>query len=147
MWWLGIKLMSLLTSDLQSILLLSHLLSWLHGQDVITNSLPIWSRVWGLFLSGSGRCRLNRVWIPSTLTSSRPQSWMHCLRSLMVLLLQSHQGSYAEWVPFLILLSCSLLLAWTLISYGASLDHHICLYQCQARCQHFNWFSIFAVIQ
>ena len=71
---------------------------------------------------------LNRDWIPSSLIHSRHQNWILPWRSLMLLPLQSLLGFSTWLVPFLIILSCSLLLAFILINCGARLP----------RCQHPN---------
>ena len=59
-------------------------------------------------------------------------------RSLMPLHLQSLIGFSAQLVPFLIILSCSLLLTFVLINCGARLGLflHLCL--SLPRCQHLN---------
>ena len=142
-WWIYFHLVSR-----ELCCLITHL-SWLHRQGVITNLLStwMWMWMWRLFFSGPSSCRL---WARSGFHPhwlSICQNWIHHLRSLMSLLLQSLWGSYTWCVTFLILLNCSLLLASNLINYGARLDHYFCLWHWQVRCQHLNWFDIFPVIQ
>ena len=64
---------------------------------------------------------LNKAWIPSTLIHSRHQKWTLPWMSLMSLNLQSLLGFFAWLVPFLIILSSSLLLAFKLINCCARL--------------------------
>ena len=71
--------------------------------------MPFWIR---LLLT------LNKVWIPSTLTHLIHWNWTLPWMSLMSLHLQSFLGFSAWLVPFLIILSCSLLLAFELVNYG-----------------------------
>ena len=64
---------------------------------------------------------LNKDWTPSSLIHSRHQDWTLPWRSLMPLHLQSLLGFSAQFVPFLIILSHSLLLAFVLVNCGARL--------------------------
>ena len=89
--------------------LITHL-SWSHSLGVNANALPLWTRVWGLSLFWPSSWRLSLVLIPSWLTPSKHQNWVHPLMRLIPCFLQSLQGSYAWLVPLLIILNCSLFL-------------------------------------
>ena len=80
----------------------------------------------------------NKDWTPSSLMYSRPWNWTLCWRSLMPLHLQSLLGFSAQLVPFLIILSCSLLLAFVLINCGARQGLFLPLCLWLPRCQHLN---------
>ena len=92
--------------------------------------MPFWIR---LLLT------LNKDWTPSSLIHSRHWNWILPWRSLMPLHLQSLLDFSTQLVPVLIILSCSLLLAFILINCGARLGLflHLCLWL--PRCQHINW--------
>ena len=96
--------------------------------------MPFWIR---LLLT------LNKYWIPSSLIHSRHWNWILLWGRLMPLHLQSLLGFSAQLVPFLIILSCSLLLPFRLVNCGARLGLflHLCLWV--PRCQHLNWFITF----
>ena len=81
---------------------------------------------------------LNRAWIPSSLIHLRHQNWTVPWMSLMSLHLQSLLGFSTWLVPFLIILSCSLLLALELINCGARLGLFLPLCLWLPRCQHLN---------
>ena len=68
--------------------------------------MPFWIR---LLLTS------NKVWIPSSLIHLRHQNWTLPWMSLMSLHFQSLLGFSAQLVLFLIILSCSLLLAFKLL--------------------------------
>ena len=81
---------------------------------------------------------LNKDWIPSSMIHSRHQNLILHWRSLRPLPLQSLLG-YSTWlVPFLILLSHSLLLAFILINCGARLGLFLPLCLWLPRCLHLN---------
>ena len=82
---------------------------------------------------------LNKAWTPSSLIHSRHRNWTLLWRSLMPLhLLQSLLAFSAQLVPFLIILSCSLLLAFILINCGARLGLFLPLCLWLLRCQYLN---------
>ena len=81
---------------------------WNQGMSI----MPFWIR---LFLT------LNKAWIPSSLIHLRHQNWTLPWMSLMSLHLQSLLDFSTQLVPFLIILSCSLLWAFELINCGARL--------------------------
>ena len=75
--------------------------------------------------------------LDSILTDSlRHWNWTLPWMSLMPLHLQSLLGFSAQLVPFLIILSCSLLLAFNLLNCGARLGLFLPLYL--PRCKHLN---------
>ena len=74
--------------------------------------MPFWIR---LLLT------LNKAWIPSSLIHLRHQNWTFPWMSMMSLHLQSLLGFFAQLVPFLMILSHSLLLAFILINCGSRL--------------------------
>ena len=123
--------------------LLPHL-SWVHWQGVIINPLSPWNQgvrimpFWIRLLLTS-----NKDWTPSSLIHSRHRNWTLPWMSLISLHLQSLLGFSTQLVPFLIILSYSLLLAFELINCGARLGLflHLCLWL--PRCQHLNWFITF----
>ena len=86
---------------------------------------------------------LRQVLILSSWTLSTPQSWIHPLMRLVECLLQSTQGLYTWLLPFLIILSGSLLLASNFINYGARPGHYFNLYHRQVVCQPLSWFIMF----
>ena len=81
---------------------------WNQGMRI----MPFWIR---LLLTS------NKDWIPSSLIHLRHWNWILPWRSLMPLPLQSLLGFSTQLVPFLIILSCSLLLAFILVNCGARL--------------------------
>ena len=85
---------------------------------------------------------LDSILTDSLKTPELDTSW----RSLMPLHPQSLLGFSTWLVPFLIILICSLLLAFVLINCGARLGFflHMCLWL--PRCQHLNLFVIFLAI-
>ena len=95
----------------------SHIYPWFTGKVASLTHVPLepgcedyafWIR---LLLT------LNKDWTPSSLIYLRHWNWTLPWRSLMLLhLLQSLLGFSAWLVPFLIILSCSLLLAFVLIT-------------------------------
>ena len=146
-WWLGIRLMSLLAPGLQNSLLptphiypgftgkvspLSHFLLEPGCEDY-----AFWVR---LLLT------LNKAWIPSSLIHSRHWNWTLPWMRLMSLHLQSLLGFSTWLVPFLIILSESLVLAFILINCVARLGFFLpqCLWL--PRCQHLNWSITFLAI-
>ena len=96
--------------------------------------MPFWIR---LLLTS------NKDWIPSSLIHWRHWNWTLPWRSLMPLLLHSLLGFSAQLVPFLIILSCSLLLPFGLINCGARLEIFLPMCLWLPRCQHLNWFITF----
>ena len=93
--------------------------------------MPFWIR---LLLT------LTKAWTQSSLIHSRHQNWTLPWMSLMPLhLLQSLLGFSTWLVPFLIILSCSLLLAFELIYCGARLGLFLPLCLWLPRCWHLNW--------
>ena len=80
----------------------------------------------------------NKAWTPSSLIHLQHQNstlpWMR----LMPLHLPSLLGFSAWLVPFLIILSCSLLLGFKLINCGARLGFFLPLCLWLPRCQHLN---------
>ena len=87
---------------------------------------------------------LTKAWTPSSLIHLRHGNWTLAWRSLMLLhLLQSLLGFFTQLVPFLIILSCSLLLAFVLVNCGARLGLFFPLCLWLPRCQHLNWFVTF----
>ena len=120
-WWFGIRLMSLPAPGLQSGLLpaptfiLGSLVRCYHWPTLPWNQgvriMLFWIR---LLLT------LNKAWTPSSLIHSRHQNWILPWMSLMPLHLLQSVLSFSAWfIPFLIILSCSLLLAFELINCGA----------------------------
>ena len=85
----------------------------------------------------------NKDWIPSSLIHLRHQNWTLPRRSLMPLHLQSLLGFSTWLVPFLIILSYSLLLALILINCDARLGLFLPLCLWLPRCLHLNWFITF----
>ena len=93
--------------------------------------MPFWIR---LLLTS------NKAWTSFPLIHLRHQNWTYPWSSLMHLhLLKSLLGCSAWLVPFLIILSCSLLLAFALVNCGVKLGLFLppCLWL--PRCQHLNW--------
>ena len=91
--------------------------------------MPFWIR---LLLT------LNKAWTPSSLIHLRHQNWTLPWMRLMPLHLQSLLGFFTWLVPFLIILSHSLLLAFELINCGARLGLFLALCLWLPRCQHLN---------
>ena len=143
-WWLGIRLISVLTPGLQSSLLptptfiLGSLVRCHHYPTFHWNQgmriMPLWVR---LLLT------LDKALTPSSLIHLRQQNRKLPWMSLMSLHLQSFLGFSAWSLPFLTILSCSLLLAFELVNCGARLGHFLPLHLCLPRCQHLNWFATF----
>ena len=77
-------------------------LSWFHGQDVNSNPLPTWARVWGLFLfwSSSQRLWTWSCFYPHRLVSTH-QNWIQPLMRLIPCHFQSLSistlGYYHLW--------------------------------------------------
>ena len=99
--------------------------------------MPFWIR---LLLT------LNKAWIPSSLIHSRHWNWTLPWMHLMLLHLQSLLGFSTQFVPFLIILSHSLFLAFKLINCGARLGLFLPLCLWLPRCQHLNWCITFLAI-
>ena len=75
--------------------------------------MPFWIR---LLLT------LNKAWTSSSVIHSRHGNWTLPWRNLMLLHLLQSLLDFSSWlVPFLIILSCSLLLAFILVNCGARL--------------------------
>ena len=91
--------------------------------------MPFWIR---LLLTS------NKAWTPSSLIHSRHWNWTLPWMSLMPLHLQSRLGVSTQLVPFLIILSHSLFLAFELINCGARLELFLPLCHWLPRCQHLN---------
>ena len=91
--------------------------------------MPFWIR---LLLT------LNKAWTPSPLIHLRHQNWTLPWMSLMSLHLQPLLGFSTQLVPFLIILSCSLLLAFELVNCSARLGLFLPLCPWLPRCQHLN---------
>ena len=119
-----------------------------HGQGLNTNTLPIWTSVWGILLFWPSSLKTSSmILILSSWILSSHQKWMHPLMMLMLCLLQPLQGLYACLVPFMQSPDCNLLLASNLIHYGAMLGHYFYLYHWQVKCKTLSWFVTFQVIQ
>ena len=80
-----------------------------------SHQFPYWCLL-GCLLSDFRLQTFNMVLITFTLTPPKHRNWMHLLVSIMLLLLQSFQDSYAHLGPFLIIISDSILLASNLIN-------------------------------
>ena len=148
MWWLGIRLVSLLSPPLLRGFLLIHtftISSWVSCHHFATFHLKEGVRI--IHLWTRQLQTLNWAQIPSSLIPSRHQNRKHPLMSLLSLLLQSLQGFFTWLVQFLILLNYSLLLASGLINYGDMQGHFFTLFLLPPICQHRNWFDIFLVTQ
>ena len=61
---------------------------------------------------------LNKAWIPSSLIPTRHQNWTLPWMSLMPLHLPSLLGFFTQLALFLIILNCSLFLAYDLVNCG-----------------------------
>ena len=97
--------------------------------------MPFWIR---LLLT------LNKAWIPSSLIHLRHWNWTIPWMNLMSLHLQPLLGFSTWLVPFLIILSHSLLLAFVLITCGARLELFLPLCLWLLRCQHLKLISYFS---
>ena len=87
---------------------------------------------------------LNKDLTPSSLIHSRHWKWTLPWGSLMPLHLQSLLGFSTWLVPFLIILSCSLVLAFVLINCGARLGLFLPPCLSLPRCQHLKLIHYFS---
>ena len=117
--------MTILAHGLQSTLLFNHtssLVSWEKHQHYPISIFNLGVRIISSWTKQFKT--LIMVLTPSSLTSSKHQTWRHPLMRLILSLSQS-PGFYAQLVPILIFLNCSLLLASNLTNYGAILQYSI----------------------